>query len=1050
MAQLDPAIRNAITPPEFGDNMLHREGLVDRLHGEIPRSLVAIAAPAGYGKSTLLADFAHHTDIPYCWLHLSPEDRDVMRLVSVLMASLETRFRRLRNAVDLRAYSGASPASLARVFHQMIEEHIPETFVLIADDVHLVHPSEEAIEFLDEFAVGLPENAVLFAAGREVLEVSLARLMAEGRLAGLGPHDLALTHEEARRLTEMNWVEPPGDPSLAKLMDTTRGWVTGILLSEHSGTSLDLAGGLPESLAYEYLATVVLNQLPEELRRFLLEASVLPNMTGDVCDQLLDRTDSSRLLDRAWSKGVFVTARTSEPVVYRFHPMFRDLLLQTLEASDPERYAVLKRRAAQHLERHSPEAAVQAYLEVDEVQKAAAIADELAPRYYRQGRFATLQDWHERFLKLGESPPKLTFYLASVIGSRDDYEQALEVLSSRNWNEGVSEALQARVAILRCDIWIKSGGREVEAIEQTIQQASELADASADPVVNARLYWLEAFFAESVLGDTQLAAESIEKAIEQARVARDEFLLSALLKARSWHLLLEGELVDAIGVAREAHNLSERVGSPRSRTLAVNDLAHFNYLQGDYEQALALYDEASRLAGLAASKPLEALVHYGKGEIFSDTGLVLPAARHFGDGLELASQSDHLIFIKLGCLNTAVLHRRSANFSLASKWLERAQAAQTQYEATRLEIEKAALLAHSDPENAAAKLAELEQDPDLDALDATRCSFWSAFAQHKLGDHQQASAHFREALRQVDLSSTFQILAADLRSEPEFYQDISSEFKGDPVYELVEEYVDKMRAFGEFYSQGSGQEESDRLKVSTLGGVRINHHGREVDDLKPQALEFLLYLIDGGGVDKDRAGAEFWADHPPGRQTANLHMAVYSIRQALGKKVIQLEGNRYSFAAYAELDYDVREFERAVEVAHRLPPADPRRFFALTEAVNRYDGPFMPEYFSNWVQDRRTQLELDYLDVAAELAEEALRRDQPKRALRPLREALSVDPYREDLNLNYLQLLRRLDRRTEVISHYRKYADLLRRDFGLEPAAEARQVHDWAVGEAGG
>lgn len=235
--------------------------------------------------------------------------------------------------------------------------------------------------------------------------------------------------------------------------------------------------------------------------------------------------------------------------------------------------------------------------------------------------------------------------------------------------------------------------------------------------------------------------------------------------------------------------------------------------------------------------------------------------------------------------------------------------------------------------------------------------------------------------------------------------------------------------------------------MNSLGGLSISYEGTPVDKLKPQAIEFMLYLIDGGPADKDRAGSEFWPDHPPGRQTANLHMAVYSIRKALGKEAVELEGNAYRFAPPLEIQYDVREFENAVAVARKLPPADPRRFFALTEAVSLYDGDFMPEFFSNWVQERRIQLELDYLDVASELAEEAILRDQPKRALGPLREALRLDPYREDVNLRYLEVLQRLDRRTDVISHYRKYADLLRKDFEIEPADSAKAVHAWALGQ---
>ncbi len=89
MARLDPSLKHAITPPAFDANKIHRERLVDALHGEIARKLIVIAAPAGYGKTTLLADFAAHTDIPVCWVGLTEADRDVMSFATVLLASLK-------------------------------------------------------------------------------------------------------------------------------------------------------------------------------------------------------------------------------------------------------------------------------------------------------------------------------------------------------------------------------------------------------------------------------------------------------------------------------------------------------------------------------------------------------------------------------------------------------------------------------------------------------------------------------------------------------------------------------------------------------------------------------------------------------------------------------------------------------------------------------------------------------------------------------------------------------------------------------------------------
>lgn len=117
MASRDPLIRHAITPPAFDErNGIHRERLVDAIHRNMPRKLIAVAAPAGYGKTTLLADFGAHTDLTVCWVRLTEADWDVMRFAHVLAASLHNRFRRLKGQPDLEALATSVPEALAVAF----------------------------------------------------------------------------------------------------------------------------------------------------------------------------------------------------------------------------------------------------------------------------------------------------------------------------------------------------------------------------------------------------------------------------------------------------------------------------------------------------------------------------------------------------------------------------------------------------------------------------------------------------------------------------------------------------------------------------------------------------------------------------------------------------------------------------------------------------------------------------------------------------------------------------------------------------------------------
>ena len=141
------------------------------------------------------------------------------------------------------------------------------------------------------------------------------------------------------------------------------------------------------------------------------------------------------------------------------------------------------------------------------------------------------------------------------------------------------------------------------------------------------------------------------------------------------------------------------------------------------------------------------------------------------------------------------------------------------------------------------------------------------------------------------------------------------------------------------------------------------------------------------------------------------------------------------------IEYDVARFERATSVAESLPIGDPRRMFALTEAINSYMGSFLSEFDSDWVVERRRDLELQYLDLLAQHAEEALIRDQPLRAVNTLRQALQIDPYRDDTNFHFLEALGRLGRRGEIVVHYQKYVSILATDLGLDPPQPIRDLY---------
>jgi LuxR family maltose regulon positive regulatory protein len=375
-----------------------RLSLIERLARDDSRPIVSVAAPAGYGKTTLLSQWAERNGQAFAWVSVDERDNDpkvLLTYVAEALDAVEPVGQRVFDALTSPASSvpGSVVPRLSAAFASMIAP-----VVLVLDDVHLLRNSE-CRSALSVLADHVPGGSRLVLAGRAEPPVRVARLRAEGKLLEIGPDDLSLTCEEASALLRAAGVVL-GEEGVAELHERTEGWPVGLYLA---ALSLREGGSLPgaaisvggdDRFISEYMESELLERIPPRQRAFLTRTAVLERMSGPECEAVLDLPGSGTVLADLARSNLLLIPLDHRGQWYRYHHLFRDMLLAQLERREPALIPVLRRRAADWCQRNGLlEEALEYSIASGDVDMAARLVERLWHPASRQGRTATLQRW---------------------------------------------------------------------------------------------------------------------------------------------------------------------------------------------------------------------------------------------------------------------------------------------------------------------------------------------------------------------------------------------------------------------------------------------------------------------------------------------------------------------------------------------------------------------------------------------------------------------------------------------------------------------------------
>ncbi len=1056
-----PLIVTKIRVPRRRHDLLPRRRLVNFIHAHLDRKLILISAPAGYGKTSLLTDFAHDTDLPVCWYTLDEFDRDVRVFVEHIIAAVSHRFPAFGERSLSYLHSTTDPGSnlypLVATIVQEIYDTIPEYFFLVLDDHHAVEVHEQISEFLDLFVSYVDENCHVIIASRSLPALpNLSLLVARRLAAGLSIDELRFTPQEIQALAQQNYKLELSAEQANQLAERTGGWITGLLLTsahrwQQSHGDVPVRGRINIDI-YDYLSRQVLNRQPDTLRQFLLDSSVLDDMGPQLCAEVLQVEGPDVLLDQVRQRNLFVVEFQDQQIRLRYHDLFRDFLQDTLRKEHQARYRELTLRAAQaYAARGEWERAVSRYLVLDDLEPVVEIIRRLANEFFDVGRWDTLAGWIDALPEehLAANPVFL-LHRGKLHAERGEHSEALavyaraeKVLAASGDEPGRAQALAMKGHLLRIQ------GRYADALaqsEKALQLVSGTGRKEQYAMALAHKNIGLCYFRQGRLDRGRAAL------VEAAQLY--EALTDSFGEGMVYHDLglaheLMGDLPGAVQHYQAALQRWEQLASPAPWANTLNGLGVVYYLQGKYEQAAESLEQALAKSRRAGDLRVEAFVWASLGDLHRDQGAYGRAQQAYTQALELANRS-RIGFVQTYATNgIGNISRVQGDLVRAVSQLDRALALAEQhgsrYESSLCHVSQGILAAERDDLDEAWQ--HLDAAVQTFAAGGFRRDLASAYLQRariafQAGERSQALSdleHVLELARELGFDQFIVIEGERIAGLLEYAQ---SEGLGDAVLPgLLNRLASHQAAIDARPELSAKVEPRQALRIYALGQPRASLDGESIQWPIQQSRDLFFCLLQHPqGLRKEEIGALFWPDHQPHKLDGIFRSTLYRLRRSVFRESVVFSDGMYRFNWDSDYWYDVKTFEALLSQAEEAPLAEEQREL-FEEALALWQGDYLEGIYDDWCVLERERLRELHLTACESLATLYAMRGNLQDAVEAYQQLVALDPYREPAHRELMRCHYRLGDRAAAIKQYQNCVQILRDDLGLSPASETEALY---------
>jgi LuxR family maltose regulon positive regulatory protein len=1068
----NPIPRTRITIPRRRNDLITRQRLIDHLNELIDYKLILITAPAGYGKTSLLVDFAGQTNIPVCWYTINSLDFEPQRFIYNLVSALIIQFPQFgqRTISALKSTKGSLDIDyITNVIINDLYDHVPEHFVLVLDDYYMIHDSAQIRNFITHFIQDVDENCHLVLTSRMLLSLPIIALLAgRSEVGGLSFEDLAFQEDEIRQLFLQNQNRALTEQETNEIFENTEGWITGIILkAQVKQNKVKGRFGLTRlpGVGLEGFFLQLINQQPKDVYDLLLRTSLLEEFNPERCELVIGRALELKdinwraLMDRIQHENLFVLPVGEDGSWLRYHHLFLEFLQYQIMREHPEEAVAIEHCLAElYLSQGDWDDAFAILRKLNLADEMVMLIEQAGPEMLGNGRISTLSTWLDtlpvELLSSRSSIVSLQGLIASTTGdvklALTLYEQAINAMYLP----------QDRQSMARCLVWRAGTHRMVGDLDLAITDAHETIRLVENdfPMRKVKAEALRCIgLCLDKQGKSTEALEWLNQALTTSSSIKDKENVAIIQLGLGVVYESLGNYTQSMTLYQSALEHWQQTENAIWLSNLLNNLGVLQHITGDYKAAISSYEMALQYARMSGYARFEAFVLTGIGDIYIELNAIEEALNAYQQASLIAEK------LQINFLHVYLRVQEAAIACGKSKFIESYRLI-GEARVTAIKENMVMEIHLCDLEYGGIKIKEGKPHEVVGILEKA-CAFFETgghkiqrekanlyltLAYGHLANHEKLFKHLLKILSCLNEEYKPTILIATANR---YYDQLVKLRNLDYVEGQLE---DLFASITNFWNELPELRRYIRqhalavpfappvLHIRALGKMQVRVNKRLItnSEYQTQAARdlFFLLLAHPEGITKEEIGEIFWPNATPKDIKFRMKNTVYRLRHAVGRDVILLDQDNYRFNNALDYEYDVELFLK--ENALGFKAKDPLQKLAhFREAAKQYKGPFLPEITETWVHSVRESLQQICINILLQTAEIYLNMANFTLALELCQRALSVDNCLELAYRLSFRIYAAMGDRASVVKQYSRCCEALLREINTEPSLQTQTLY---------